>query len=283
MAKQILRTLLVFFLILFPFLTGNLVAKFTPYKEGNSMTSYVLILTLVTLAIGLILFLIIRRYGQSFNTPVSGGVPLFLIGTVIMGITGLAAPPDLSIVMLQHPEREHFRYIVLFIAALLFGFYAAIQFGNNTFQLTNPLKWIMAVLFVLAFAEMIWEFSHHYLYPEGLKKWTDEGKNADDFVKSYDNIHVIIPGATGRLIQFSIVMWLAIRLYQLRKVKIWSPVLTCLMGLMGIISAAVILVTEMHLPKGFEFLFLFFIPGIPFILLYWTGVALLTREKLPHN
>ncbi len=35
----------------------------------------------------------------------------------------------------------------------------------------------------------------------------------------------------------------------------------------------------MNMPKGFEFLFLLFIPGIPFFLLYWLGVALLTKFK----
>jgi hypothetical protein len=278
MAKQILRTLLVVFLVLFPFLAGDLIGKFTPYKAGNSMAAYVAILSMVSLAIGLILFSIIQRYGPSFNKPVSGGVLLFLICTVIVGITGLAAPPDLSVAMLQHPEREHFRYILLFGGALLFGLYFVLQLKVNTFEIKNPLKWIMTGLFVIALAEMIWEFSHHYLYPEGLKKWTDEGRKADDFVNAYDNFTIITIGVIGRFAQFTIIMWLAIRLYQLRKIKIWSPILTCLIGLMGIISATVILVTEMHLPKGYEFLFLFFIPGIPFILLYWMGVALLTKR-----
>jgi hypothetical protein len=35
----------------------------------------------------------------------------------------------------------------------------------------------------------------------------------------------------------------------------------------------------MNIPKGFEILFLFFIPGIPFLLLYWLEVGLLTKFK----
>jgi hypothetical protein len=35
----------------------------------------------------------------------------------------------------------------------------------------------------------------------------------------------------------------------------------------------------MNIPKGFEILFLFFIPGMPFLLMYWLGVAILTKLK----
>jgi hypothetical protein len=41
----------------------------------------------------------------------------------------------------------------------------------------------------------------------------------------------------------------------------------------------VIYVTQFNIPKGFEILLFFFIPGFPFLLLYWLGVALLTKFK----
>ncbi len=134
----------------------------------------------------------------------------------------------------------------------------------------------MTLIFALAFAEFIWEFTHHYLYPEALKDWIKQGKNAEEFSKSYDNFNIIRIGVIGRFIQFISIIWLSIQLYKLRQIKIWSLILALIFSLLGIVSATVIYVTQMNIPKGFEILFLFFIPGIPFLLLYWLGVALLT-------
>ena len=67
----------------------------------------------------------------------------------------------------------------------------------------------MTVFFMVAFAEFIWEFTHHYLYPEALKEWVNQGKNAEEFGKNYDNLTVINVGVLGRLIQFSFTIWLS--------------------------------------------------------------------------
>jgi hypothetical protein len=112
-----------------------------------------------------------------------------------------------------------------------------------------------------------------------MKEWINQGKNAEEFGKNYDNITIINIGVLGRLMQFSLIIWLSIHLYKLRHIKIWSPIITIILSLIGIVSAIVIYATQMHIPKGFEILFLFFIPGIPFLLLYWLGVGLLTKFK----
>ena len=147
-------------------------------------------------------------------------------------------------------------------------------------------SWVVSLFFILAFAEFIWEFTHHYFYPEALKDWVDQGKKAELFGKNYDNIHIVDIGVFGRLIQYSLIIWLSAHLYQFRQVNIWGPILTVVLSLLGIVSSTVIYITEMNVPKGFELLFLFFIPGIPFLLLYWLGVGILTRfggsEKPSH-
>lgn len=133
--------------------------------------------------------------------------------------------------------------------------------------------------FFIAFVEFIWEFTHHYFYPEALKEWISEGKKAEDFGKNYDNINIINIGVIGRLLQFSSIIWLSIHLYKLRLIKIWHPIISSILGLLGIVSAIVIMITHFNIPKRFEILLIFFIPGFSFFLLYWLAVAILTKCK----
>ena len=137
----------------------------------------------------------------------------------------------------------------------------------------------MTLIFIFAFAEYTWEFTHHYLYPEGLKEWLNQGKNVEEFGKNYDNFNLITIGVIGRYFQFLSVIWLSLHLYKLHRIKIWCPIINVIFSLLGIVSATLIFITKMNLPKGFEILFLLFIPGIPFFLLYWLGVGLLTHFK----
>lgn len=279
MKKKILLTLTTLILVILPFLVGIPLSKYSPYVEPNSIQTYIIIWTLITVAFVAIITAFFKYYSQSFGNLFVGGLLLFLLVSPIIGIIGLAAAPDLSLKMLEHPEREHLRYIFLFIAALLFGAFSIALLQGNSFQMKNSTKWIMTMFFFLAFAEFIWEFYHHYLYPEGLKEWISQGKNAEEFGKNYDNTTILNIGVIGRYFQFISVIWLSIHLYKLRQIKIWSPIIITIFGLLGIVSATLVFVTGFPFPKGFEFLMLFFIPGIPFLLLYWLGVALLTKFK----
>lgn len=276
MRKKIPITLATLILAILPFFTGNLIGKYSPYVETNSFKTYVIIWTIISIALTSIVLFLLKYFSQSLDRI---GIPLFLLLCPIAGIIGLVAPPDLSLKMLDHPEREHLRYIFLFIAALLFAIFTLFLFRSQFLKNKNSGRWLMTLLFTLAFAEFIWEFTHHYLYPEALKDWIDQGKNAEEFGKSYDNFSIIRIGVIGRFIQFISIIWLSIHLYKLQQIKIWSPILVTVLSLAGIVSATVIYVTQMNIPKGFEILFLFFIPGIPFLLLYWLGVALLTNFK----
>lgn len=279
MIKKILLILTALILVILPFLVGIPTSKYSPYVEANSFKTYVIIWTVISIAFASIVIAVLKYWTQSFGSLLVGGLLLFLLVCPIVGIIGLATAPDLSLKMLEHPEREHLRYIFLFIAAILFGVFFFFLLKSNSLKIKNVTRWIITVVFILAFAEFIWEFTHHYLYPEALKEWIDKGKNAEEFGKNYDNITIINIGVLGRLIQFSLIIWLSIHLYKSRHIKIWSPIITIILSLVGIISAIVIYVTQMNIPKGFEILFLFFIPGIPFLLLYWLGVGLLTQLK----
>jgi len=273
MKSKVLVTLTALILIILPFLLGILLGKHSPYLETNNFSTYLIIWTVISvvLASGAALLL------KSNSKPLS--LTLFLLVCPIVGIIGFAAPPDLSLKMLEHPELEHLRYIFLFIAAILFGVFGLLLFRSNTLKIGKSTKVLMIVLFALAFSEFIWEFTHHYFYPEALKEWVNQGKNAEEFGKNYDTVNFINIGVLGRIIQFSLVIWLSLYLYKLRQIKIWSPIISFIFALLGIVSAIVVFITQMNIPKGFEVLFLFFIPGMPFLLLYWLGVAIMTKTK----
>lgn len=273
----------VILLILFPFLGGALLSKHSPYAEGNSMTSFVVIYSLFVLVVVTGLIFITNKYKQSFVQPVLPGILLFVLGCVMLGIAGLAVPPDLSIKMLEHPEREHFRYIILFIGALFFGLFFVQLLSKNTLQFNRAYNWVLIVMVALIMTELIWEFSHHYLYPEGLKEWVDKGNKAEDFNKSYDNPGVIITGAVGRFLIYILMIWLSFRLYKIRRISIWNPILNSFLCLLGIVASIAFFLYgayNIETPKEFGFLMLFTIPGLPFLIMYWIGVALLTRTNV---
>lgn len=279
MKKKIAITLATFILMILPFIVGNSIGVFTPYVDTNSFSTYVLIWSAISIAFVVLIVVFLKyAYGSLEKTIVAGGL-LFLLISPIIGIIGLVSPPDLSLTMLEHPEREHVRYLFLFLAAFLFGFFFLALMGSYSKQMKNQTKWIMVLFFILAFTEFLWEFSHHYLYPDAMKEWMDQGGKAEEFGKSYDNITIINIGVLGRLFQFSLISWISIYLYHMRQTRIWSPIVITFLSLVGIASAITIFLTEMNLPKGFEILFLFFIPGIPFLLLYWLGVAMIMRFK----
>ena len=279
MIKKILSILTTFILVILPFLVGIPLSKHSPYVEGNSFKTYVIIWVVVSIAFATITIAVFKYRTKLGNRFIIDGLLLFLLLCPIAGIIGLAAPPDLSLKMLEHPEREHLRYIFLFIAAILFGAYSLFLLKGNSLKVNNLTKRIITVAVVLAIAEFIWEFTHHYLYPEAMNDWIEKGNSAEEFSKNYDNITIINIGVWGRLLQFSLIIWLSIHLYKLRLIKIWSPIINVIFSLLGIVAAIVIYVTHMNLPKGFEFLFLFFIPGIPFLILYWLGIGLLTQSQ----
>ena len=279
MKKIILITLTVLVLIILPFLMAIAISKYSPYVETNSFQNYVIITTVVSFAIIAIVLLLIKYLHQSFKKNLIGGILLFLLLYPLVGVYGLASAPDLSLTMLEHPEREHLRYILLFIALILFVGYVLFLLRSNFLKVKTSTGWIMTVIFIFAFTEYSWEFAHHYLYPEALKEWISQGKNANEFDKNYDNFNTLTIGVIGRYFQFASVIWLSLYLYRLQQIKIWCPILNVIFSILGIVSATLVYITGFPFPKGFEFLMIFFIPGISFFLLYWLGVALLTQVK----
>lgn len=279
MKKRISISLVTLVLVILPFLLAITIGKYSPYIETNSFWTYVIIWAVISIAIVSIVFLLFKYFHQSYEKISIGGVLLFLLLCPLFGIFGLASAPDLSLKMLEHPEREHLRYGFLFIAAILFGFFILFLFTSRSLYIKKITRWIMCVIFIFAFAEFIWEFYHHYLYPEGMKEWISQGKKVEEFGKNYDNTTILNIGVIGRYFQFILVIWLSLHLYKLRQIKIWCPILNIICSLFGILSATLVYIAGFPFPKGFEILMLFFIPGMPFFILYWLGVALLTKFK----
>jgi len=281
MLSTILRTVVTIFLLIFPFLGGAFISKYSPYKEGNNMTDFIFVYGAFILVAAFILFYITCRFRSSFVQPTRPAVILFFIGLIMLGIAGLAAPPDLGIKMLEHPEREHCRYIILLIGAILFGLYFLDLFLNDRLQLKGAQKWIMILLFIIPMVELIWELLHHYSYPEGLKEWVGKGNKIEDFNKNYDDRRVGTIGAIGRFLLFILILRLSVTLYKLRKVRIWNPILLSVFCILGMASACTMFLFfnfQFQPEKALGFLFIFFIPGIPFILMYWIGAAMLTKK-----
>ncbi len=285
MTQKIIRTLLTLLLIFFPFWGSFFLGKHTPYTEGNSLANFIMVYALtIAIAIGLLLFCT-YRFKTSFVQPVVPGIILFLMGCVMLGIAGLMAPPDLSIKMLDHPEREHFRYILLFIGLLFFALFFLRLFLRDSLSMTLAQKRLMIALAVVTVVEMIWEFYHHYHYPEGLQKWVAEGNSVDDFGKNYDDWKVGSIGSIGRIVIYTLMLWLSVKLYKLKRINIWNPIMSAVFCILGLISAIVMFLYfmfDIEAPKELGFLIIFFIPGIPFLLMYWIGVALLMKRPAAH-
>lgn len=274
MLQKIIKIILGILAVLLPFLASSLMSRHSPYFEGNGFALYIAICLAYTLLSALVLFFL--EDNALPRQLLYGGVFLFFLGACIASIFGLGAPPDLSIVMLQHPEREHFRYLMLSLALLLFivGFSLIIKEKWDVLSKWNKL---IVFFFIAGIIEMCWEFYHHYYYPENLQLWMDQGKKADEFVQHYDSFSLVRFGAIGRFFQFTVVAWLSFILFRYHHIKIWSFLPLMLFCFAGIFSAVFIFLNGLVFPQNMQILFMFFIPGLPFILLYWLGVALLSK------
>lgn len=281
MLSKIIRTFVTILLVFFPIIGGNFIGSYSPYIEGNAMTQFLLIYTVLIAVIALGVLFITSRFPQYFIQPTRPAILLFFMGCIMLGIAALVAPPDISTNMLKHPEREHVRYLLLFLGAGLFCLYFLDLFLKERLPIQGKQKWLMMMLFALVLAEMVWEFSHHYAYPEALKAWIEKGNKAEDFSKHYDDWKLGTAACVGRFIVFILICWLSLLLYKAKKIRIWNPILNAVLGLFGIASTVMMFQYFNYgtpFPKGLEFLFFFFIPGIPFLLMYWIGVAMLTRK-----
>lgn len=274
--KTALLGLMCIVLAIAPLVVGGFIGSFSPYVEGNSATNFLLVWAGVSILFVGLIWIVVNRIFGSNQTKTAGMIMICFAGPII-GISGLAAPPDLTENMLLHPEREHTRYLLLFFAAGIFMAFSYFQHRIDLFQINDGIKKLLLIVCLIVSVQFIWEFSHHYYYPEAMKQWIEGGGKADEFGKNYDNFGIVLIGAIGRLFQFLLIAWMAGRLYKLRKIRLWNPIFTVLLSSLGILSAIIIVVTEMKYPKPLEFLFLFFIPGILFLLLYWIGIAMVSR------
>jgi hypothetical protein len=275
MFQKILSIIIAILVGLLPFFASSLISKHSPYYNNNSFAFYIPICIAYAFLSALILFAI-----KAKDLPkllFYGGALLFFIGACITSIFGLGAPPDTSTTMLQHPEREHFRYFMLFVALLLFAGAFALIIKEKWDVLSKWNKWII-LFFIVSIAEMSWEFYHHYYYPENLQLWMDQGNNADDFIKAYDNSSIVRLGAIGRFFQYTMVAWLSYILLQYKHIRYGSFILLLILCFVGNFTAVFIILKGLAFPPNLQILFFFFIPGLPFILLYWLGVALLSKQ-----
>lgn len=274
MLQKIVKILLGILAVLLPFLASSFMSRYSPYFNGNGFGVYIAICLAYTLLSALVLFFMMDKALP--RQLLYGGVSLFFLGACIASIFGLGAAPDLGIVMLQHPEREHFRYLMLSIALILFFVAVFLIIKDKWDVLSKGDKWIV-LFFIAGIIEMCWEFYHHYFYPENLQLWMDQGKKAEEFVQHYDNFSLLRFGAIGRLFQYTVVAWLSYILLRYHHIKAWSFLPLLLFSFIGIFTGVFVFFKGLAFPQSLQIMMLFFIPGFPFILLYWLGVALLSK------
>ncbi len=260
-------------LFLLPFLGVIFLHGHSPYTEGNSLSTFAIVnFVYAIVSVGFLLLIVNKNLPKQL---LLGYVLLFLLGAVIAGVFGLGEP-DFSVKMLEHTEREHYRYIILTIAALLFatGFILSIKNRWDKFANWNKL---IVLLFIAALAEFLWEFNLNYHYAENLQLWLDAGKNADDFANHY-NIPALPIGAIGRIIEYILIIWFGLILMKSYLIKKWSFALLSLYCLLGVYAGARVYIHGWDFPDSLKFLLLFFIPAGPILALYWMSVALLTKS-----
>ncbi|MCF6130581.1 hypothetical protein L1S35_12925 [Flavobacterium sp. AS60] len=270
---KILKFIGSLFLFLLPFVGVVFLFGHSPYTEGNSLSTFAILnFVYAIISVGLLLLLVNKNLPKQL---LLGYVLLYLLGAVIAGVLGLGEP-DFSVNMLQHTEREHYRYIILTLAALLFaaGFILIIKNRWDKFANWNKL---IVLLFIAAVAEFLWEFNMNYHYAENLQLWVNEGKNAADFEAHYQLPGLPI-GGVGRIIEYTLIIWLGLILAKSYLMKKWSFVLLTIYCLLGVYTGIRVYIYGFDFPDNIKFLLFFFIPAGPILALYWMSVALLTKS-----
>ncbi len=274
MLKSIFRVVALILLALMPFLGTAMLAGYSPYLEGNTLGIYIAASFVVGFVSLPVLLLALNR---KLSTPImASGLMFFALGLIMASVLGLGAP-QVGPEMLQHTEREHYRYFTLLMNAALFtaGFLLMARDRRQEFGRWNI--WLL-VLFIPAIAEMTWELVYHYHYAESLKAWIDQGKHVDGFREYYDNQTVINLGCIGRFFQYVFLAVFFFLLHRFNHIRKGTMIFLMVMCTLGLITAINVLVYSLPLPKAIELLFFFFIPGAPFLMMYWAGMSVLTKR-----
>lgn len=276
MLKKIVNAVLIIFLLPFPFIgAADIMKKFSPYFDGNSIGLFIgisLACGLVSAAIGYYLA------NRSLPKPLLwAGAFLFVTGISMSSVMGLGAAPDFSPAMLQHPEREQYRYALLFLNALLFGA-AFLLVIRNRWQQLSVHKWIV-LLFIPAFAEMIWEFQHHFFLGSRMQQWINGGKDAAAFMVNYTPEPVFRLSGLARCLQYASFAWFALLLMQGGFIKKWACITIAVFCAVGFCTGVAIALLGYASFAKLGILLLFVIPAGPFAMQYWIGLALLSKKE----
>ncbi len=277
MIKKILHVIVIIFLLPLPFIgSGDILKKFSPYFNENGLGLYIAL----SIACGLV-SAIAAYYvsNKALAKPLlSAGALLFVIGISMTSVAGLGAAPDFSPTMLQHPEREHYRYVLLFLNALLFAVSFFIIIRNSWSTAAQWHRWIV-LLFIPAFAEFLWEFPHHFFLGTHLQQWINQGKNAADFMVNYTPESALRICGIARVFEYLVVVWLALILFKTGFLKKWVLIVLTVFCAVGCFTGIAVAVLGYASFTKLQILMLFFIPAGPFVLLYWTGLALLSKKQ----
>lgn len=276
MLRKIIYGIAALVMVFLPIAGIIILAKYSPYYNDNAWGPFISV-WFVYLALSVLATWLIAR--KTLDRPLFyGGFSLSLIGAALVAVGGLGAAPDFGTNMLLYPEREHFRYISLMLAGILFalGVIFVLRYYWHSFP-----KWKRWIGFFLAIAliEMSWEFIHQYQTHDHLKIWLEKGFKSEDFAAGYFNQSVLNFGAVGRICQYIFISWFCFILMHAKQLRSWVFIIITLFCILGLISAVGIIITAMHLPKKMEILMIMFIPASPLALLYWSGLALLTTHS----
>ena len=270
-------------LVVAPILSVRILLQNYAQVTRQNLMLYILACLINLIITGIILYFVVNK--KLPKQLLLGGLLFFLGGTIATAAISLREP-DMSQTVLQNTIRDHFRYLILFIftGIICIAFSVTLKpFRNET---TKIHKWIISI-FILAAIGFFWEFIHQYFYSDNLKKWIDSGKNATEFNSFYfDNFNTKTFGF-GRIFQYMSIGLLGLILLRFNKIKKWSfgvLLFLCCLGILvgcrlAIIDPEVIFKGEIF-PSEWGILNLFVLPATPFILLYWTSIAFLTKKTI---
>lgn len=277
MKEKVIKGLVMTALTIFPIFGAiNFFIPYSPYTSEDGFGQYIILSgAYLLISVAIMVFIANKSLPRPF---LIAGFLLFLIGATMTSVIGLGAAPDFTVAGLEHPEREHYRYISLLLNAALAAIAIFLILRHFWPDLTQRHRWILLFL-IPAFGELFWEFSHHYFLLDNLQHWIIEGKNAADFEASYSPPSFLRLGmGFFRCLTFIGIAWLALILARAKKIRQWVFIVLAVFCVLGFVGGIFIVSLGAAAFPKIGILNLLLIPAGPCLLMYYVGLGILGRR-----
>ncbi len=255
------KTVALVLLTLMPY--SMALSPFSPYDTSHSFGEF-LVASLVFAGISFLLgFAVTGR-----KLPENKAFAFFLLGMVVAPPLTIGIP-ETSPRLLERVAEEHFRYGLLFLAALIFviGFVRLLKWKWD--YLSRFHKAIL-IPFGVSVLLLLWDAASSYNFSSELKDWIAKGQKAEDFFPDYNFRELL--RTFGRSLIYVITPWLSYILFSLGQLKKWQLLVQCLFCALGILFFFLFNFVDT------QFYFPFMIPAVAFAPVYWLGLMLISRN-----